>query len=114
MLSLPLVAGIVILLPLVTAECCRPASWNRCKDGTLITPCCGRGGCNFFCCNCDGGCRGGGKRDFVPELTERSESIAAAFAEVDVDGAGNITLDRYLRYMEVGEDSGAWVKWFKE
>ncbi|XP_078689871.1 uncharacterized protein LOC144921103 [Branchiostoma floridae x Branchiostoma belcheri] len=36
--------------------------WNkrctgRCADGTQGTPYCGRGPCNIFGCNCNGGCR---------------------------------------------------------
>ncbi|CAF3819589.1 unnamed protein product [Rotaria sp. Silwood1] len=30
---------------------------NRCGDGTYGNPYCGRGQCNMFGCNCDGGCR---------------------------------------------------------
>ena len=40
---------------------------GHCLDGTLGTPYCGRGPCNFFGCNCDYGCRtyrgGRGRRD---------------------------------------------------
>ena len=28
-----------------------------CDDCSRITPCCGIGSCNIFCCQCDGGCR---------------------------------------------------------
>ena len=29
---------------------------GRCTDREPSTPCCGRGRCNAFCCNCAGGC----------------------------------------------------------
>lgn len=38
-------------------QCCGTAFGGTCADGTHGTPCCGTGGCNVFCCNCDGGCR---------------------------------------------------------
>ena len=41
-----------------TADCCNCHDGHYgCYDGTECTPCCGYGGCNIFCCNCDGGCR---------------------------------------------------------
>ena len=31
---------------------------RTCRDGSKVPifQCCGRGACNVFCCNCDGGC----------------------------------------------------------
>ncbi|KAF2668930.1 hypothetical protein BT63DRAFT_246062 [Microthyrium microscopicum] len=56
---------ILAILPFIsadnaaTADCCFPVSDDRnrlyCADGTLGTPYCGKGGCNRFGCNCDGG-----------------------------------------------------------
>lgn len=40
-------AVILSLLPLALA-CCKQDK---------ITSCCGKGKCNIFCCNCDGGCK---------------------------------------------------------
>lgn len=49
---------------LALADCCRVGPClpdpglsciQKCGDGTDGTPCCGVGGCNIFCCNCDGG-----------------------------------------------------------
>jgi hypothetical protein len=34
--------------------------------------------------------------------------------EADTEGAGNITVDRYLEYMGVTGDNKVWVKWFEE
>ncbi|TLS26749.1 hypothetical protein PpBr36_04280 [Pyricularia pennisetigena] len=33
-----------------------PAALACCRQNTL-TSCCGKGKCNIFCCNCDGGCK---------------------------------------------------------
>jgi hypothetical protein len=54
------------------------------------------------------------KRDFPLAQVERSESIKTSFVEADTEGAGNITVDRYLEYMGVTGDNEVWVKWFEE
>ncbi|CAL8132626.1 unnamed protein product [Orchesella dallaii] len=46
-----------------SAQCCsgvffRFGLTHTRPDNTSPTPCCGHGRCNFFCCSCDGGCRG--------------------------------------------------------
>lgn len=41
---------------------------NLCGSFRWPTPCCGRGPCNIFCCNCDNGCHRNNshvRRDFV-------------------------------------------------
>jgi hypothetical protein len=113
MKSLTLIMGTMSLLPLVIAECCR-ISYNtgRCKDNTGGTPCCGYGKCDLFCCKCIDGCRTSGISPFRG-LSKRSDSTEGAFIEADTDGTGNLTLDQYLEYMSVGEDTDIWVKWFK-
>ncbi|XP_019638342.1 PREDICTED: uncharacterized protein LOC109480560 [Branchiostoma belcheri] len=64
--------GLLMMLMVDQADsaCCRATIrscsgwfWNRrctgrCRDGTGGTPYCGRGPCNWFGCNCNGGCRG--------------------------------------------------------
>jgi hypothetical protein len=113
MLYLSWIAGVTALLPLATAVCC--TTNGVCGDGTSPTPCCAHGKCNIFCCNCDGGCRGRSlKRDLPLAQVERSDSIKASFTEADTEGAGNITVDRYLEYMGVTGDNAVWVKWFEE
>lgn len=76
---------VLVLMPPVSGDCCgatkfkftiRPESKKQCVEldhakmtyatnKCMIelcgnqhppTPCCGRGPCNMFCCNCDGGC----------------------------------------------------------
>lgn len=50
----------------VDAVCCaQKGGWGAgggCADGSNPGDfqCCGRRACNFFCCNCDGGCKSGG------------------------------------------------------
>lgn len=53
---LALVAGFA--LPRSAAACCG-GQGTVCQDGykTGQFECCGKGPCNIFCCNCDGGCR---------------------------------------------------------
>lgn len=69
---------LLLVIEQSNADCCPPYNEHNCADGTFIfcftfirfffqidisfsgtaiTPCCGRGRCNIFCCNCDGGCR---------------------------------------------------------
>ncbi|XP_078686842.1 uncharacterized protein LOC144919319 [Branchiostoma floridae x Branchiostoma belcheri] len=58
---------VVLMVDQVDSVCCRSVkgwclNWSspcksECADGTKATPCCGRHGCNIFCCNCMGGCR---------------------------------------------------------
>ena len=57
----------------VWSECCTPP-WRfqlgyfshdtACGDSKYGERCCGRGACNMFCCNCDGGCRHSSDEDF--------------------------------------------------
>lgn len=75
-----LLFGVLILVFVVTvlmvgetsAVCCQSQggtySPKTCRDGTGPTPCCGRGKCNIFCCNCDGGCR---ERSRIIDLISR-------------------------------------------
>lgn len=43
----------------VTSECCRKVCGGRCADSYADSVYCGVGNCNFFGCNCEGGCRKG-------------------------------------------------------
>lgn len=104
------------LLPSVLAVCCREKCNSRCSDGTGATPCCAHGGCNIFCCNCDGGCRTGNfncRRESVFEQAVNTDSVSVAFVEADKDGAGNLSMANYLEYMGVDEGNQMWVEWFK-
>ncbi len=50
----------IILVSNTDAECCGGLFYGTtlCCDLTPPYLCCGNGDCNFFCCNCDFGCRG--------------------------------------------------------
>ena len=60
-MKLVLVLAIVMSLTIDSTygECC--PGGHMCADGGWpglgLWGCCGVGWCNFFCCNCDGGCR---------------------------------------------------------
>mmetsp|Transcript_30040 Transcript_30040/g.26528 ORF Transcript_30040/g.26528 Transcript_30040/m.26528 type:complete len:167 (-) Transcript_30040:66-566(-) len=73
----------------------------RCCEDCTIThhAYCGVGGCNFFGCNCDGGCRTGpgracGTRRLIEDETSDAKlSEMEIFAEVDEDMNGKISFD---------------------
>ncbi|KAK8873519.1 Protein Diedel [Apiospora arundinis] len=97
------------------AFCCGSDDNCMCADGSDGTPCCATGSCNIFCCNCDGNCRGS-KRGLAADLFARNP-IEEAFALVDTEGNGNITLPQYLTYMQVPADSSTvdtWQTWFEK
>ncbi|XP_035663063.1 uncharacterized protein LOC118406825 [Branchiostoma floridae] len=81
--KLAMLLGLTALLTVLMVDpadsaCCRATKrkcsgwfWNhrctgRCYDGTQGTPYCGYGPCNWFGCNCRGGCRHS-KRDVAEE-----------------------------------------------
>ncbi len=80
--ALPLVG--LFLAPRAMAECC-PSHDLVCGDCTLGTPYCGKGKCNIFGCNCDGGCRTG--------VCSNSLSAESRFTMADSDGDKKISLD---------------------
>jgi hypothetical protein len=51
-------ACVALVLSVDAQSCCYQKLW-------VWEGCCGVGGCNIFCCNCDGGCNNGGP-DCVP------------------------------------------------
>ena len=108
----------------VNADCCGCPITGYCNDGTtcgyIPNLCCGWGQCNFFCCNCDGGCRSSSEHkqnscngsDFLSRLDEdssgeadlqeldnfieknetpRNTLIYSIFTLLDVNGDGHIT-----------------------
>ncbi|CAG7785733.1 unnamed protein product, partial [Allacma fusca] len=78
----------------VSGECCKSDRigdiWSlaACSDNTAATPCCAYGRCNFFCCNCDGGCRreNRGKRS----LNQTDVSVYHTLKSLDVNGDGGV------------------------
>ncbi|KAK4036054.1 hypothetical protein OUZ56_028125 [Daphnia magna] len=78
-MALIFVAISLIALSIVpdSVDACRPVD-GFCRDGTRGTPCCGKGRCNIFCRNCNGGCRRG-KTDVVDDGPMDSlETVATA------------------------------------
>ncbi|XP_078608019.1 uncharacterized protein LOC144879976 isoform X2 [Branchiostoma floridae x Branchiostoma japonicum] len=90
----------VLMVHPADSACCRATKrqcsggwWKRCSDrchdGTKGTPYCGYGPCNWFGCNCRGGCRHS-KRDVAEEalgllelLREEQEDIAPEEGAMD-------------------------------
>ncbi|KAF9630114.1 hypothetical protein BFW01_g295 [Lasiodiplodia theobromae] len=103
-----------VLAPFAAAHCCHVINENNeCRDGSWGTPCCGQGGCNIFCCNCDGGCRSD-NRKLASRATIDGAADADSFSVADVDGTGNLTLAQYTQYMGATEDDEIYVNWFKQ
>jgi len=74
----------------VDAECCH-CRGTRCGDGTECTPYCGYRPCNWFGCDCGGGCRGRKKRQATSILND-----------ADVNGDGVISTEEALSYLVTG------------
>ena len=80
------VALFVIEVDEVTGICCYGQFVGRyCKDCSIKTPYCGVGDCNFFGCQCIGGCRTG-DCEWKRSLPEVSANPAAIFSTIDVNG----------------------------
>ncbi|KAM0798422.1 hypothetical protein BDR22DRAFT_964767 [Usnea florida] len=111
----------LVLLPIgfaayAVAECCNPVAdapdqyfefgmppAQLCADGSYSTPCCGEGGCNIFCCNCDGGCRTDTwmekiKRDDLED--DQSIPVDSLFQSVDGDTDQYLSLAEYIVWVE--------------
>ncbi len=78
----------------------------RCKDCTESTPYCGKGMCNIFGCNCDGGCREGNSSLFCWSTSSgciSNEFFEATGAEklftiIDTDSDEKISLTEAKEY----------------
>ncbi|CAI7572182.1 unnamed protein product [Penicillium pancosmium] len=99
-------AGLLLISHLVAvslADCCdahfdfTDGKWI-CADGTVATPCCGKGPCNAFCCDCDCRYPSSRKRD-LPFLMERADNIDSLFKSVDADGSGDVDLGEYIAWV---------------
>ncbi|KAF2143113.1 uncharacterized protein K452DRAFT_307981 [Aplosporella prunicola CBS 121167] len=89
--------------PLVVVATC-----YICRDGTVLTPYYGIGGCNIFYYACKGGYRSGNFRreDKLEIRDDNTREIldAEAFTSADIDGSGN--------YMGTSEDDKLYIDWF--
>ncbi|CAG7834734.1 unnamed protein product [Allacma fusca] len=87
----------------VSGQCCRADrigdifSLVACADRSAATPCCAYGSCNFFCCNCDGGCRqeNRGKRS----LNQTDVSVYHTFKSLDENGDGGVDKREVTRFI---------------
>ena len=96
MVSLKTLVFLTIAATFVTvanADCCNCGECNQCQDGTECTPCCGHGGCNIFCCNCDGGCRQPIK--FYQQL----HHTLGRFRAIDRDGSHGIDFNEFTQFI---------------
>ena len=101
-------------LKFTDAVCCRSVvfvapGYGGCGDGY----CCGRGPCNIFCCNCDGGCKKrwewDGKESIRNKrITREARSMvqntsltsATYFRNIDIDGSNAITMEEAEMYLK--------------
>lgn len=84
----------------VEALCCHTDANSKCNDGSNGTPCCGKGSCNIFCCNCDGGCwpsKDRRRRDenSIPEETNSTLILS----QYDTNNDGHFDHDEAHNYM---------------
>ncbi|KAF8885957.1 hypothetical protein BD779DRAFT_644943 [Infundibulicybe gibba] len=92
-----------------SAECCpcggelictAPLNCDRlCYDGASCTPYCGRGSCNIFGCNCDGGCR---TKPIPTQSTIPPNPLESAIGEVfgELFKAADLNQDDLLSFQE--------------
>lgn len=71
-----------LFIEYVQGECCGFNIRVQCDDCSDPTPCCGRGPCNAFCCNCDDGCR--------PGYCRKKREVSSNSTMVDESDVGNI------------------------
>ena len=84
--ALVLAIGISVTLDPTLGKCCN--SWTYpCDDKGfgMVWHCCGKGPCNFFCCNCDGGCK-------KPWYERGRSYLSGAIASSDSVSFANCTL----------------------
>ncbi|KAJ2983350.1 hypothetical protein NQ176_g756 [Zarea fungicola] len=110
-------------LPSALAFCCHGIAGQPCADGTKSTGCCATASCNVFCCACGGHCRTNSRRSINPAVVvfDRAdesgrEETAQAFAQADTDNAGNLTVAKYVAYMDGtrGGPEDVWVSMFRK
>jgi hypothetical protein len=88
---------VVAQLPSAVESVCCYIAWEsgRCADG-IFPPylCCGKGDCNVFCCNCDGGCRSDYTLYGLSGVAE-----VAAYRTMDTNGDGRVDQEEAFAYL---------------
>lgn len=65
--------------------------------------CCGRGSCNWFCCNCDYGCLKDGDAKFpVPPFNDNDGKTDPTKGQLDHDGDGFVSLHEAREWSRSG------------
>ncbi|KAL6957762.1 hypothetical protein U1Q18_049610 [Sarracenia purpurea var. burkii] len=98
-----------LFIKIVQADCCAPqdAIETICDDGSTGRPCCGKGTCNVFCCNCDGGCKKSPygndrkKRDVLRNSTNDESHVSLILRTADENGDGSISMTEGLRFIKI-------------
>ncbi|KZP23352.1 hypothetical protein FIBSPDRAFT_1043047 [Athelia psychrophila] len=106
----------LLLLSYTSAECCTPDGSALCADGTYGFPCCGKGACNIFCCECDGGCRTSDSRASLsarnPLGVVEADSCKQRFSQADANGDGKLTFLEWAAPSDTAADTAATAaKW---
>lgn len=103
---------IILLVFLTALYSIPPAKAVCCPRVSLTHECCGRGPCNIFCCNCDGGCHGSRSEDPTYEehcyarrkreiLLSHRRSPAEVFDAVDADGNGLVDVLEAAKFLRL-------------
>ncbi|KAF4544418.1 uncharacterized protein LTHEOB_5988 [Lasiodiplodia theobromae] len=98
------------LTPFALADCCYKVN-GRCRDGTVGTPYCGKGGCNWLGCDCAGGCRN--TRSRVMERQAADAETTDAFNKAS-GGTGKLTEPQFAAFVGVPADDPTVTQLFKE
>ena len=121
----------------ICCNSCPKRTDSTCPDGTSCTPfwtCCATGGCNIFCCNCDGVCRRSSfLQSMLPWAKTAADNLDVAierFDHFDADKNGAIdikelkqadaismpayVLESAFRKIDVNRDSKITIEEFDE
>ena len=84
-------------------ESCTFYTYKTCGDGRYHhSPCCGKGPCNIFCCNCDGGCLGSTAPGFTQ--SDNTTNAIARYQALDQNNDKKIDQEEFKKFLST--DSG--------
>jgi hypothetical protein len=93
--ALILLELMILQFPSTESVCCVVDDRRQCADGSVaVALCCGKGSCNVFCCNCDGGCKGSRSRGGGHIFSEM-----AAYRMMDLNGDGGVDEEEAFTYL---------------